>query len=246
MVEIPTLRQLLEAGAHFGHKKERSYPKSRPYVYVLKDQIYVINLEKTRDALQNVMKYLQELSKEGKTVLFVGTKMQARDLVAKTAENVDMPYIIQRWLGGMLTNFETVRRRIKNMDELDEKLKSDEAERFTKKERAKWQEEADKLHRVFDGIKTMRQLPDALFVIDVVKEKIAVTEARKMNIPIIGIVDTNANPELIDYPIPANDDAAKTISLILNLAEQAIKEGKNKQKFVVKENPPEGGKDEKK
>ncbi|MDO8513671.1 MAG: 30S ribosomal protein S2 [bacterium] len=230
MIELPSLKELLDAGAHFGHKKERSYPKAKQYTYMLKDQIYVIDLEKTREKLEEALKYIEKMATEGKALLIVGTKRQAQELVAQYAKAADLPYISYRWLGGMLTNFETIRRRIKFLDELDGKLSEENLQSLTKKEKAKLQEEANKLHKVFDGIRNLKKLPDALFIVDVVGEKIAICEAQKMDIPVIGIADTNANPELIQYPIPANDDAKKTIEIILALVSKAYQEGAKKMK----------------
>lgn len=228
MIELPTLKELLEAGAHFGHKKERSYPKSRQYTYMIKDQIYVINLEKTQELLAEALKYIDKIASEGKTLMIVGTKRQAQDIIINHAKKADMPYVSYRWLGGMLTNFETIKKRIKFMDELDRKLAEEDGLALTKKERSKLQGEADKMHQVFDGIKNLKKLPDVLFVVDIVKEKIAITEADKMGIPVVGIADTNANPTLVKYPIPANDDARKTLEIIIGLIVKTYQEGVTK------------------
>lgn len=246
MIELPTLKELLEAGAHFGHKKERSFPKSRQFTYTVKDQIYVINLEKTQELLKEALNYIEKIASEGKILLMVGTKRQAQDLVESYAKKADLPYVNYRWLGGMLTNFDTVKKRIKFMDELDAKLADDSS--LTKKEKAKLQDEADKMHHVFDGIKNLKRLPDALFIIDIVREKIAITEATKMGIPVIGIADTNANPDLVKYPVPANDDARKTIEIMVDLVLKAYQEGSKKVKVVapeVKEEKEEKGEDKK-
>lgn len=228
MIELPTLKELLEAGAHFGHKKERTYPKARQYTFMLKDQIYVINLEKTQELLAEALKYLDKIASEGKTVLLVGTKRQAQEIIFEHAKKADLPYVNYRWLGGMLTNFETIKKRIKFMDELDRKLAEEEGKVLTKKEKSKLQEQADKLHKMFDGIKNMKKLPDVLFVVDIARERIALTEADKMGIPVVGIADTNANPTLIKYPIPANDDARKTLEIIVGLVVRTVQEGSKK------------------
>lgn len=235
MIEIPSLKELLDVGAHFGHKKERSYPKSKPFIYVLKDQIYVINLEVTREKLKIALEYIEELASNGKTILMVGTKRQAANVVEKVGKDVGTPYINYRWLGGMLTNFETIKKRLKYMDEQEAKL-ADVDGGMTKREKVKLEEELAKLHKTFDGIKDLKQLPDALFIVDMVKEKTAVDEARKIGITVVGIADTNANPELVDYPIPANDDAWKSVEMIVGLVGKAITQGKSKiKKIEVKE-----------
>lgn len=235
MIEVPTLKELLEAGAHFGHKKERSYPKSKQYTFMLKDQIYVINLEKTQEKLAEALKYVDKIASEGKTLMLVGTKRQSQEVIADFAKKADLPYVNYRWLGGMLTNFETIKRRVKYLEELEKKLSEENGQSLTKKEKAKLQEEAEKLHKVFDGVKNLKKLPDVLFVVDIVREKIAITEATKMGIPVIGIADTNANPTVIDYPIPANDDAKKTVEIIVDLITKAYQEGGKKVKVAPTE-----------
>ncbi len=234
MIKLPSLKEMMEAGAHFGHKKERSFPKSRQYVYVLKDQIYIIDLEKTRHMLEIAINFISQAASSGKTILFVGTKRQAQAMIEKTAKEINSPYINHRWLGGTLTNFTTIRKNLKHLEELEERLNASDNESLTKREKVKLQEEADKLHKVFDGIRQLNGLPDILFIIDTAKERIAVTEAKKMGLEVVGIADTNANPELIDYPIVANDDAPKTIAMILQLVAQAIKDGQAKQKMTAK------------
>jgi small subunit ribosomal protein S2 len=228
MIEVPSLRELMEAGAHFGHKKERSFPKAKQFVYLVKDQIHVINLEKTREMLQVALNFLEKSAEEGKTIMFLGTKKQAQEIIAKTGEKLGMPYVNYRWLGGMLTNFDTIRGRLKTLSDLESKLQGPDADKLTKKERANLQEEVDKLHKVFDGVKDMKRIPDVLFIADVVKEKNAVMEAKKMGLKIVAITDTNANPQMIDFPIPANDDARKSVEMIVNLIGEAVAEGQKK------------------
>ena len=236
MIKLPSLKEMMEAGAHFGHKKERSYPKARQYIYVLKDQIYIIDLEKTRDMLEETLAYISKAVSQGKNILFVGTKRQAQAIVEKIAKEVGSPYINHRWLGGTLTNFATIRKNLKHLEELEDRLKTSDIDQLTKREKARLQEEADKLHIIFDGIRHLENLPDILFIVDTAKERIAVAEAKKMGLAVAGIADTNANPELVDYPIVANDDALKTIEMILSLVAQAIKEGQAKQKMTAKAN----------
>jgi len=227
---MPTLTQLLEAGAHFGHKKERSHPKAKDFIYTIRDSVYVIDLEQTILKLKQATEYLKDQIDTGKTVLFVGTKRQAKEMVKKTAENLGMPYIVERWLGGTLTNFETISRSLKQLVEQEELIKSEAFAKYTKKERMRIEKKANKLNLLFEGIKDLKFVPDVLFVVDTVSENVAVTEAIKMGIPIVGICDTNANPSLINYPIPSNDDSGKTIKLILQAIESGVKSTKPEEK----------------
>ncbi|KKQ17983.1 MAG: 30S ribosomal protein S2 [Berkelbacteria bacterium GW2011_GWA1_36_9] len=223
---MPTLTELLEAGAHFGHKKEKSFPRAKQFIYTIRDSVYVINLEKTLEQLEKAVTYLKKEISAGKTVLFLGTKSQAKEIVKNTALNLHMPYMVERWPGGTLTNFETIRKSLKTLNNLEEQIKSPEFTKFTKKERKRIEEKAGKLNLVFEGIKDLNNLPDVLFVVDTAKELVAVKEARKINIPIIGICDTNANPDIIDIPIPANDDSKNTIKIILEKIEESLEEKK--------------------
>lgn len=213
---IPSLRDLMAAGAHFGHKKERSHPKSKVYTYTLREGIYIIDLEKTQQALEVAVKAVAELARSGKTILFVGTKPQAADLVKAAAESAGMPYIVSRWPGGLLTNYETTVQSLKRMRQMEAKLAAENSN-LTKKERRVMSENLRKTTQNLGGIQIMTRIPDALFVVDVVAEETAVKEAYRLGIPVIGICDTNANPEKIDFPIPGNDDARKTIETIVNL-----------------------------
>lgn len=218
----PSLRDLMAAGAHFGHKKERSHPKAKSYIYTLREGIYIIDLQKTQEALESALKTISEWAKSGKTILFVGTKPQAADLVKAAAEQAGMPYIVSRWPGGLLTNFETVLQNLKGLETMEAKVEGEGAVNLTKKEKRVLTDKIGKTTDTLGGIRQMKQLPDALFVVDVVAESTAVTEATRLGIPIVGICDTNANPELIDYPIPANDDARKAIEVITGLVAEAI------------------------
>ncbi len=222
MANTPSLRDLMAAGAHFGHKRERSHPKAKSYIYTLREGIYIIDLEKTREALEKALKVLGEWAADGKTILFVGTKPQAADLVKAAAEKAGMPYITHRWPGGLLTNFETVVQNLKNLDTLESNLNSDQYVNWTKKERRVLSEKIRKNNETLGGIRTLRQLPDALFVVDVVAEATAVEEAHRLGLPIVGVCDTNANPDRIDYPIPANDDARKSVELVTDLVAETI------------------------
>ena len=229
---MPTLAELFEVGAHFGHKKEKSYPRSKQFTYTIRDNIYIVDLEQTVNQLEKARAFLNKKNADGKTILFVGTKRQAKDQVKKVAQNLKMPYMVERWPGGMITNFETIYKSLNTLKKLEDQIKSEEFKLFTKKERKRIEEKKNRLNLIFEGIKDMKNLPDVIFVVDCAKEDVAVKEAIKKNIPIVGICDTNSNPDLIDIPIPANDDSQKTIELILNKIEEGIKE---KEKPSVKE-----------
>lgn len=221
---MPTLSELIDAGAHFGHKKERSHPRAKDFTYTIRDSIFVIDLEQTIAKIQEAIGYLKKARAEGKIILFVGTKNQAKVATKKTAQNLGMPFVVERWLGGMLTNFETIRKNLDALTKLEELIKSEEFAKFTKRERKRMEEKATKLNATFEGLKGFKNLPDILFIVDTAKENVAVLEARRMDIPIIGICDTNTNPDLIDFPIPANDDSEKAIELIMGKIDKGVKE----------------------
>jgi small subunit ribosomal protein S2 len=212
---------LLEAGVHFGHQTKRWNPKMRDYVYGVKSGIYIIDLAKTMRQLADACNFLQHVVSDGGEILFVGTKRQAQSVVKDAAEKTSMHYVSERWLGGTLTNNETIKRSIGKMREIDALLESDAAKGMGKKELASLRRQSAKLHRNLGGILDMRKLPAVLVVVDICHEEIAIKEARKLKIPIVAIVDTNANPELVDYPIPANDDAMKSIAVIVNVMADA-------------------------
>jgi small subunit ribosomal protein S2 len=212
---MPTLTELLEAGAHFGHKKDKSFPRAREFTYTIRDSVYVINLEKTIEQLEAAIKFLKKEIDAGKVVLFLGTKAQAKEPVKKLAEKLNMPFMVERWPGGTLTNFETIRKSLNTLNDLEEQFKSPEFQKFTKNERKRAEEKAQKLNLLFEGIKDLKKVPDVLFVVDAAKELVAVKEANIIKIPIVGICDTNANPDLMTIPIPANDDSKNAINLIL-------------------------------
>jgi len=211
---MSTLTEMLEAGVHFGHKKERSHPKAKDFIFTLREGIYVIDLDKTKEGLKEAIDYMKRQIMVGKMILFVGTKRQVKDIIKAGAENLGMPYIVHRWPGGLLTNFETIRRSINELERLEAQTKSPEFEGFTKKEKKVISDKMAKLLRVFEGIRDMKRLPDAVFVFDAAKEELAIAESKRMGLPIIGVCDTDADPEDIDYPIPANDDAAKSIDMV--------------------------------
>ncbi len=220
-----SMRQLLEAGVHFGHQTRRWNPKMRKYIFAERNGIHIIDLAQTVRGLEEALQFVSETVARGDTVLFVGTKKQAQEPIAEEATRAEMPYVNQRWLGGMLTNFVTIRKRIGLLDQLDARQANGEFERMSKKEASGLMEEQAKLQRTLGGIRKLRRLPGALFVIDPQREKIAVVEARKLEIPVIGTGDTNVDPDLLDYVIPANDDAIRAIRLLCTLVSDAAIEG---------------------
>ncbi len=221
-----TMRQMLEAGVHFGHRTRYWNPKMAPYIFGARSKVHIINLEKTLPLFNDAMNFMGQLASKKGTILFVGTKRSARAAVREAATRCGMPFVDQRWMGGMLTNYKTVKQSIKRLKELEEMFEQGTQDRVNKKEILKLRRELDKLERNLGGIKDMNGLPDALFVIDVGHEKIAVSEARKLGIPVVAIVDTNNSPEGIDYPIPGNDDAISAIKLYVDSAASAIEEGR--------------------
>ena len=223
------VKQLLEAGAHFGHKTSRWHPKMAPYIHSKRGGSHIIDLTKTVDGLESALAFITNTVSEGKQVLFVATKRQAQDIVKQTAEDVHMPYVTERWLGGMLTNVGTIQGRVKHLKDLEDKMASGElASKYNKLEVQRYQEEIDEMNRIYGGIKQMAARVGVVFVLDIVSDVNAVREARKLGLPIVALVDTNADPSSVDYPIPCNDDAIKTIELIMNYIKQAVEEGKQK------------------
>lgn len=224
-VPIPALVTMLEAGVHFGHERSKRNPKMERYIFQQRNRIAIIDLEKTQTALMDAVLSVHRLaSTSTRGILFVGTKRQAREIVRRHAESIGMPYVTKRWLGGTLTNFSTIQKSIEKLDELRQKQANpDMVSKMTKKERAVMQKEIGRLEAVLEGIKDMRALPAALFVIGAHDEKLAVREAKRVGIPVIGITDSNANPDLIDYAIPGNDDAVRSIDLIVGTVTAAIK-----------------------
>jgi len=224
---MPTvsMRQLLEAGVHFGHQTRRWNPKMRRYIFAERNGIHIIDLAQTVRHLDSALDFVRETVAAGDTVLFVGTKKQAQEPVAEEATRADMPYVNERWLGGMLTNFVTIRKRLGLLDQLEARQQSGDFERLSKKEASQLTEEMNRLRRTLGGVRKMRRLPGALFIVDPQRERIAVTEARKLEIPIIGTGDTNVDPDQLDYIIPANDDAIRAIRLLCRLVADAAIEG---------------------
>ncbi len=220
-----TIEELLKAGVHFGHLTSRWNPKMRPFIFMERNGIHIIDLVQTQQLLDRAAEAAARFARQGKKILFVGTKKQARDIVRAQAEACGQPYVVERWLGGTLTNFQTIRQSIRRMEELARMEEEGILSQLKKKERLMKQREREKLERTLGGIAQMARLPGALFIVDVVREHIAVSEARKLGIPIIALVDTNADPELIDYPIPANDDEVRSIELIPSVIANATIEG---------------------
>jgi small subunit ribosomal protein S2 len=220
-----TMREMLEAGVHFGHQTRFWNPKMAPYIYGHRNKIHIINLEKTLPAFEDAMKFVRQLAGRRGAILMVGTKRQAREVIAQEAQRSGMPYVDQRWLGGMLTNFKTVKASLKKLKEMQAQKEAG-LEHMSKKEGLMFDREIGKLEKDIGGIQDMNALPDAMFVIDVGYHKIAVAEAKKLGIPVIGVVDTNHSPELIDYVIPGNDDSAKAVALYARAVADAVLEGK--------------------
>ena len=221
------MKALLEAGAHFGHKTSRWHPKMAPYIHSKRQNAHIINLEKTVEGLEVALPKLTEIVKSGKKVLFVGTKKQMKDVVKAAAEAVEMPYVTVRWVGGTLTNVETVNRQIKKLKDLERRMASGELEnRYSKLEVQRFQEEIDLLNERYGGIKEMSEQPAAIIVVDAMEDKNAIKEANTLKIPVFALVDTNVDPTAVDYVIPCNDDSIKATKLVLDYFAEAIKEGK--------------------
>ena len=219
------VQDLLEAGVHFGHLRSKWDPRMSPYIFMEKNGIHLIDLHKTAAKLEEAAAAMKNIAKSGRKILFVATKKQAKDIVAEAAKRVNMPYVTDRWLGGMLTNFATVRKSIKKMTNIDKMQADGTVNNMAKRERLMLTRERQKLDRILGGINDLTRLPAALFIVDIKKEHIAVAEAHKLNLTSFGIVDTNANPNEVDFAIPANDDASKSIGLITEIITRAIEEG---------------------
>lgn len=243
-MSLPSLKELLEAGVHFGHETKRWNPKMAKYIFTAKEKIHIIDLEKTEKALQEAVDYVQKLGSEGKTIVFLATKRQASEIVKAEAQRSGAMYLTTRWLGGLFTNFETVNKTLAKMTELEGTSKDDD---FTKREQLMMTRELEKHERYVGGIRSMTVLPEAIFIVDSRKEDNAVKEAKKMNVTTIALVDTNADPTVIDYPIPGNDDAIRSISIIVKTIADAYLEGKEMhEKKLAKEEKSESAKEEKK
>ena len=234
-MSVISMKQLLEAGVHFGHQTRRWNPKMKKYIFTERNGIYIIDLQKTVKKVEEAYKWVKELAANGGTVLFVGTKKQAQDSVKEEAIRSGMYYVNQRWLGGTLTNFETIQKRISRLKEIERMAEDGTFEVLPKKEVVQLRKQQERLEKFLGGIKDMKQLPDALFIIDPRKERIAVAEAHKLNIPIVGMVDTNCDPDEIDVVIPANDDAIRAVKLLTGKMADAILEAKQGEEIEVVE-----------
>ena len=228
---VVAMKQLLEAGVHFGHQTRRWDPKMAEYIFQARNGIHIIDLQKTSKKLDEAYKFVKEQAEEGKSILFVGTKKQAQECMKDAAIKSGMYYVDQRWLGGMLTNFDTIQKRIQRLKDLETMEQDGTFDVLPKKEVILLKKEMEKLEKNLGGIKEMKELPGVMFIVDPKKERIAILEAKKLNIPVVGIVDTNCNPEDLDYPIPGNDDAIRAVKLIADVMANAVIEGKQGESF---------------
>lgn len=220
---IPSPEEMLKLGVHFGHRSSRWNSKMEPYIFTVRNNVHIIDLEKAREKFKKALIFLQEIKEKKGIIIFVGTKVAAKEITRESAEECGMPYINERWIGGTLTNFKVISERLEHFRDLENKKKTGELKKYTKKEQHEFDVKLQKLKRQFGGINKITKLPDALLIIDTHKEKLAVKEARMKNIPIVGLCDTNADPTIIDYPIPANDDAISSLKLILGTIVKALK-----------------------
>ncbi|MDR1154665.1 MAG: 30S ribosomal protein S2 [Bacteroidales bacterium] len=226
-----TIQQLLDAGCHFGHLKRKWNPHMAPYIFMERNGIHIIDLQKTQAKLEEASQALKQIAKSGRKVLFVATKKQAKDIVVEKIGPIGMPFVTERWPGGMLTNFPTIRKAVKKMSTIDKMATDGTFDNMSKREKLQINRQRAKLEKNLGSIADMARLPAALFVVDIMKEHIAVSEARRLNIPVFGMVDTNSDPESIDFPIPANDDAANSIAIILDSVVASMREGNNERKL---------------
>ena len=226
MYKTPSLQELLEAGVHFGHQVRRGHPRMKPYIYGARDGIHIIDLTQSDKYLKEACEYVYNLGKIGKVLLFVGTKKQARSIVEELAQKLEAPYLVERWMGGFLTNFEEIKKNIKKLKEFRQQKEKGELSKYTKKEQLLLDRKMDKLEKVLTGVLKMEVLPDAIFVIDAVSDNIAIREANRLNIKVVAIADSNSDPSQIDYPVPGNDDAIKSIKILVETIAGAYGEGK--------------------
>ncbi|MFH0819467.1 MAG: 30S ribosomal protein S2 [bacterium] len=241
MSQIPEMSELLKAGLHFGHQTARWHPKMKSYIFTVRNGIHIIDLEKTSEKLEEALTFVKKVVKNNGVILFLGTKPQAQEIVKNAALAAKMPYSINHWIGGNLTNFSQIKRLIEKYNSLKAKKESGELVKYTKKEQSLFDKEIERLEQMVGGMANLKKLPDAIFIIDTKQENTAVKEANRKKVPIIAICDTNSNPDLIDYPIPANDDGIKSIELIVNLVAETIKEAsqeKEKDEKIEKEKEP--------
>lgn len=230
-----SLEDLLKAGVHFGHLTRRWNPKMKPYIFMERNGIHIIDLQKSLKLLEKAVQKIKEIAATGDPILFVGTKNQAKEAVKNEAIRCEMPYIVERWLGGTMTNFSTIKKSIRHLENLEKMTLDGTVDKYTKKERLHIDREIAKMKKFFAGIQEMKKIPGALFIVDIKKEEIAVKEARKLRVPVFAIVDTNCDPDLIDYPIPGNDDSTKSIALISRIIADAVIEGRESVKAKAAE-----------
>lgn len=226
MPKMPSLEEMLKAGVHFGHQVSKWHPKMEPYIFLSRNNIHLFNLELTAKKLQEALDYTRKLAAEKKTIIFISTKKQAKAIVKKYAEEAGVPFVINRWLGGTLTNFSTIKKVLDKLNNLRAQDASGELKKYTKKEQLKFKKEIERLDEAVGGIASLNRIPDAIFILDAKKEKTALREAQRKRVPVIAVCDTNTDPTGIDYVIPANDDAVKSIDMLVGLMAEAIKEGK--------------------
>jgi small subunit ribosomal protein S2 len=229
-MDKPKYKELLDAGVHFGHLKKKWNPKMSPYIFMERKGIHIIDLNRTLESMETAAAAMKQMARSGRKIMFVATKKQARDIVANAARSVGMPYVTERWLGGMMTNFSTIRRSVKKMQTIERMLTDGSLESVTKKERLTLTRERNKLDKVLGGIANLNRLPSAIFIVDISHEHIAVAEAHKLGLKTFGMVDTNSDPNQVDFPIPANDDASKSIQIVVNYVADAIRQGLEERK----------------
>ncbi len=237
MAKIPTLAEMLKAGVHFGHQKSRWHPKMAPYLFGVRSGVHIINLDKTVEELEKALDYVKDLTAKGKIILFVGTKRQARSIIKTAAESCGMPFITERWIGGLLTNFEECRRRLKKYHSLQDMVATGEIEKYTKREQLDIKKQILKMDKYLSGLTNLEKIPDALYLADLRVEKTAAAEARRTQVPMVAVCDSNVDPTKVEYPIPANDDAVNAIKMMATLLAEAVNEGKadyEKNKAVLK------------
>lgn len=221
------IKEMLEAAVHFGHKTQKWNPKMKQYIYGSKNGVHIFDLEKSKDCLEKALDFIKRSTSSGKTILFVSTKPQSAHLLVEAAEACRMPYVVHKWMGGLLTNFNTIKQRIRYFKNLKEQEKNGDFDKYTKKEASELRKTITKLETALGGVRDLDALPDAVFVVDALRDRIAVNEAHKMKIPVIGIVDSNSDPDFIDYPVPGNDDAVKSLTYLIGKVKSGILEGRN-------------------
>lgn len=225
MVKIPTLLEMLKAGVHFGHQRSRWHPQMKPFIFGTRNGVHIIDLDKTAEELHKALEYVKTLASQGKVILFVGTKKQAREAVKAAAIASGMPHIVERWIGGLLTNFGEFKKRMKKYKSLKEMVATGEIEKYTKKEQGEIKKEIEHMDKYLLGLESLEKMPDALYIADVRVEKTAMAEAQKMHVPTVAVCDSNVNPNKVTYPIPSNDDAVQAITMMVNLVAEAVQEG---------------------